>query len=52
MPELAKLEERDHERGEYAGRRRDGIWRQGVADRVQDYGGESAARQFLRFRGV
>ncbi len=43
---------RDHGGGQQAGRGRDGVRRQGVADRLQDHGGQPAAGEFLRFGGV
>ena len=43
---------RDHGGGQSHRRGRDGLRRQGVADRLQDLRGESVAREFLRLGGV
>ena len=51
-PALAKLEARNHGGSQQARRRRHGLRRESVADRLQDHRGESPAGQFLRFRGV
>ena len=51
-PELAKLEAEIMEEANRARRRRDGFRRQGFADRLQDRGGQSAARELLRLGGV
>ncbi len=40
---------RDYGRGQPAGRRGDGIWREGFADRVQDHGRQPAAGELFRF---
>ena len=43
---------RRHANGEHAGRRHDGIWRRGLADRLQGRRAQPAARQLLRVGGL
>ena len=51
-PDAGQAGSRDHGRGQQAGRGRHGIRREGVADRLQDHGGEPAAGQLLRVGGI
>ena len=51
-PELAKLEAEIMEEANRTRRRRDGLRRQGVADRLQDRGGEPPAGELLRLGGL
>ena len=51
-PVLANLEAEIMDRGQQTGRWRDGFWRQGFADRMQNHGSESPPGKFFRLRRV
>ena len=51
-PDAGEARSRNHGGGQQAGRGRDGLRRQGLADRLQDHRGQPPARQLLRFGGL